>query len=86
MMEGELVDFIPIDRLPPGAKKVAEVPESHHIFYRKKGQLFMRSCVGDVLEVEDPEDYGYRAISEDFENLPDPWGERERVCRRRRRK
>lgn len=83
-MKGEFVDFVVIDHLPVGAKKIAEIPETFHTFYKRGDRLFMQNCIGNILEVDNPEGYDYELISQDFENLPDPWGI-EQACSRRKR-
>ena len=73
MLTGELVNFYNLDRLPAGAKKVAQVKENWHTFYRRKDRLFMKNCAGDILEVDNLEGYSFRAISDDYEGLEDEW-------------
>jgi hypothetical protein len=77
--DDEPINFVLIKRLPRGVKKVAEISENWHTFYRTQplpGRLFLENCAGDILEVFGSEGCSYKEISDDFENLPDEWGER----------
>lgn len=67
--------FYLIEYLPPGARKIKEIPENYHVFYRRDDRLFLRNCCGDILEV-DPGSHTYslKEISDEFEMLDDPWG------------
>ena len=85
-VEGELVSFVDVPRdrydgrvlLPRNLKEVYYVPENDHTFFKdERGNLFMRNCVRDFFEIEgDFKHLSYEDISNDYENAPDPWGER----------
>lgn len=75
-VEGEYVSFVDIERLPRGAKKVGEVPENDHVFFKTRdGKLFMRNCSGDLFEINGDLKLSHQVISDDYEAAPDPWGE-----------
>ena len=74
---GELVVFVLKDRKPAGLRKVGEVPENYHAFYIRKDGLYMRDCVNSWWRIEgDYKHLSYENISNDFEAVPDEWGER----------